>query len=385
MFSAVQRSDRARRRQKRTPRQEDPMSRSATAAALAPPRTDSAAFASVLRARLDGYFKDRGISPKGDAAMAVKIAVGIGTLLAAYTSLFVFHLSVTAFVTAYVTCGLAQLFLLLNVTHDSNHNAVSRSRQVNRLLSLLMDASGVSSHIWRMLHHEGHHSVINVFGRDEAIFGRRLLRFSPAAPWRPMHRYQNWYAAPLYCLFSLDYMLMKDFEYLLFPREEPFKSAKHRPKDYAIFFAGKIFYLSTMFAAPILLGGYPAFWVLAAFLLVHLIAGLVSVVVFQTSHVIEETSFPADRWQYQPFVHHIFATTADYATRNPAVSWFTGGLNHHIVHHICPHVCHVHYPKLTPIVRETAREFGVAYREHPTVWEAFRQHLSLLKRLGAQA
>jgi len=361
------------------------MSHRVGALAVAAARVRPESFASVLRVRLDDYFKERRLSPKGNAAMAAKIALGLGTLIVAYSAMFAFRLPLASFLAAYLLCGLAQLFLLLNVTHDSNHNAVSRSRRVNQALSLLMDASGVSSYIWRMLHHEGHHSVINVFGRDEAIFGRRLLRFSPAAPWRPFYRYQNVYAPVLYCLFSIDYMLMKDFEYFLFPREEPFKSAKHRPKDYVVFFLGKLFYLSTMLAAPIALGGYSWTWVLTAFIAVHLVAGLVSVVVFQTSHVLEETSFPASRFEYQPFVHHIFATTADYATRNPLVAFFTGGLNHHVVHHICPHVCHVHYSKLTPIVRETAREFGIPYREHDTVIEAFRKHLSLLKRLGAQA
>jgi len=64
-------------------------------------------------------------------------------------------------------------------------------------------------------------------------------------------------------------------------------------------------------------------------------------------------------------VYHIFATTADYATESPLVAWLAGGLNHHVVHHLCPFVCHTHYAPLTRIVRETAEEFGIPYREHP--------------------
>jgi linoleoyl-CoA desaturase len=64
------------------------------------------------------------------------------------------------------------------------------------------------------------------------------------------------------------------------------------------------------------------------------------------------------------------------------VGWLAGGLNHHIVHHLCPFVCHTHYAPLTRIVKETAEEFGVPYRQHPTMIRAIRHHLILLKQLG---
>jgi linoleoyl-CoA desaturase len=60
-----------------------------------------------------------------------------------------------------------------------------------------------------------------------------------------------------------------------------------------------------------------------------------------------------------------------------------GGLNHHIVHHLCPFACHTHYGSLTRIVKETSEEFGIPYRQNPTVRQALAQHFSLLKRLGA--
>jgi linoleoyl-CoA desaturase len=81
-------------------------------------------------------------------------------------------------------------------------------------------------------------------------------------------------------------------------------------------------------------------------------------------------------------VYHIFATTADYATENPLVGWIAGGLNHHVVHHLCPFVCHTHYAPLTRIVKETAKEFGVPYRQHSTMTLAIQHHLILLKQLG---
>jgi linoleoyl-CoA desaturase len=67
------------------------------------------------------------------------------------------------------------------------------------------------------------------------------------------------------------------------------------------------------------------------------------------------------------------------------ISWLVGGLNHHIVHHLCPFVCHTHYASLTRIVKETSEEFGIPYRQNPTMRQAVARHLSLLKRLGSEA
>jgi linoleoyl-CoA desaturase len=124
-------------------------------------------------------------------------------------------------------------------------------------------------------------------------------------------------------------------------------------------------------------------WLVAlAFLLSHLIIGLSVALVFQTTHVIDSTYFPADRNEFDNWIHHIFATTADYATETPLVGWLVGGLNHHIVHHLCPFVCHTHYAPLTRIVKQTAEEYGIPYRQHPTMTQAIKHHLLLLKQLG---
>ena len=39
-------------------------------------------------------------------------------------------------------------------------------------------------------------------------------------------------------------------------------------------------------------------------------------------------------------------------------------------------------PKIAPIVKQTAEEFGVPYLENQTFGEAFRSHVSALKRFG---
>ncbi len=339
-------------------------------------------FPKVLRRRLDSYFADQKLSPKADLAMWVKIATGLSVLAGSWIAIYALKLNSWQFVALYLLGGLAQTFLLLNIAHDSNHNAISSVPAVNKTLNYVFDICGINSYMWRILHHRGHHSCINLQGEDDALTGRGLLRFTPHEPRTPLHRFQHFYVFFLYALFSLDYVFVRDFECFFFPTHGYLKRTKHPLREYLILFASKAFYVIYMLVLPVLLLGNSPLLVIAAFLLVHLVVGLSVALVFQTTHTVDSTYFPSERSEFENGVYHIFATTADYATANPLVSWLTGGLNHHIVHHLCPFVCHTHYAPLTRIVKETAEEFGVPYRQNSTMTRAIWHHLILLKQLG---
>jgi linoleoyl-CoA desaturase len=342
----------------------------------------ASSFPKVLRSRLDRFFADQNISPKADATMWVKFTVGLTILVGAWIALYALRPGSLMFVALYLVGGFAQTFLLLNIAHDSNHNAISSRSLVNKTLNYVFDLCGISSYMWRFLHHRGHHSCINIHDEDDAISGRGIFRFTPYESRKPLHRFQHIYALFLYALFSLEYVFVRDFECFFFPSHEYLRLAKHPLREYAILFAGKAFYLAYMLVLPVMVLGKSPLLVAGAFLLVHLVVGLSVTLVFQTTHTIDTTYFPAGRSEFENGVYHIFATTADYATENPLVGWLAGGLNHHIVHHLCPFVCHTHYAPLTRIVKQTAEEFGVPYRHHPTMSRAIRHHLILLKQLG---
>jgi linoleoyl-CoA desaturase len=108
--------------------------------------------------------------------------------------------------------------------------------------------------------------------------------------------------------------------------------------------------------------------------------------VFQLAHVVESVSFndPEDTNGIieEEWAIHQINTTSNFATRNPLVSWFTGGLNYQVEHHLFPRISHVHYPALNKIVRETCEKFDVQYHEYGTVIAAVRSHTRHLKTMG---
>src|ERR1700756_3953024 len=187
----------------------------------------AASFPKILRRRLDQFFADANISPKADRTMWVKIAAGLAVLAGSWIALYAFNPDSWRFVALYLLGGLAQTFLLLNIAHDSNHNAISSRPSVNKTLNYVFDLCGINSYMWRILHHRGHHSCINLHGEDDALTGRRVFRFTPQEPRLPVQRFQHIYALFLYALFSLDYVFVRDFECFFFPSHDYLRNMKH--------------------------------------------------------------------------------------------------------------------------------------------------------------
>src|SRR5580700_605427 len=193
-------------------------------------------FPKVLRRRLDDFFAERNISPKADRAMWLKIALGLAVLAGSWIILYAVNPDSWKFVAVYLLNGLAQTFLLLNIAHDSNHNAISAKRSVNKALNYVFDVCGISSYMWRILHHRGHHSCINLHGEDDALSGRGIFRFTPHESRAPWHRFQHIYALFFYAMFSLDYVFFRDFESFFFPSHDYLKRTQHPLREYVILF-----------------------------------------------------------------------------------------------------------------------------------------------------
>ena len=75
-------------------------------------------------------------------------------------------------------------------------------------------------------------------------------------------------------------------------------------------------------------------------------------------------------------------TTVDFARDSKWISWYIGGLNFQVEHHLFPKICHIHYPEIAKIVKQTAQECGIPYLENETFGQALRSHIITLKRLG---
>jgi linoleoyl-CoA desaturase len=344
-------------------------------------------FSRTLAQRVDAYFHDRGISRHANPEMIAKTLLGFALWTASWAWLMTGRFSAVQVVGVYVIHGLAQLYMAFNIAHDANHGAYWKSKRVNRVLGCVFDVVGASSYMWRLLHNHSHHSFVNIRGADTTLISGAVFRFSPHDRRRPYHRYQHLYAPLVYCLATLDWVLTKDFRWLANTSFGNRKIVKHPLHELAILFAGKAVYGTYVLILPLLFLDAPWYAIIAGFVVMHLLLGFLISLIFQPNHFNENAAYPeadAEGHISNDYIQHIFDTTSDYARGNRFATWILGGLNLHVIHHMFPGICHVHYPALTQIVKTTAEEYGLRYRENRTISGAFLAHLRWLKVLGTR-
>ncbi len=345
-------------------------------------------FSVTLNKRVNDYFKNNKINRHGNAEMFVKTVVMFALYFVPYA--LIISGVVTGLVpmlVLVVVMGLGLAGIGLSVMHDANHGAYSKKPWVNTVVGYSLNLLGGNAFNWRMQHNVLHHTFTNVHEEDEDISPRGALRLTPHSPWKKMHQYQFIYAWFLYGLMTIVWLFFKDFVRIVrYHRSGLAKRQNANIVHESFILAGtKIIYLGYILVLPIVLTSLLWWQVVIGILIMHYIAGFILAIIFQPAHVIEGSEFPlpdsdnalANNWSI-----HQLLTTTNFGNDSKWFSWFVGGLNYQIEHHLFPGVCHVHYRRISPIVKETAREFGLPYKSTPTFLQALIKHGRLLKELG---
>jgi len=351
------------------------------------PFTQRGDFQKTLNERVNAFLRDNNRPKRDLPAMYVKSAFALAWWLGVYLLLLFGGFPTWINLLLCLVWALAIASVGFNVMHDANHGGYSDNPRINKLVSLSAEMLGMSGFRWRTKHNIWHHTYTNIAGFDDDVETFGLMRLTPRAPWKPLHRAQVWYYPVVYSLIGFDFIL-RDFMMAFTGKSD----ANHiYPKmklaDQITFWAGKLFYFVIMFALPMLV--FPWWQVLVGFMIVMLTVGLVMGVVFQLAHINGDADFPEPVGDPQHIENewavHQVETTADFAPHNWLLNFYIGGLNYQIEHHLLPHICHLNYPRIQPIVQATCEEFGIRYTCYPTWREAFACHLRELRSLGRQA
>jgi linoleoyl-CoA desaturase len=273
--------------------------------------------------------------------------------------------------------------------HDANHGAYSKKKWINTLVGYSLNMVGANSFNWKLQHNVMHHTYTNVHDEDEDISPRGVLRLEPHAPWKKIHKYQFVYAWFLYGLMTLVWLFYKDF-YRIVKYHKTGLAKKQNANivnEWMILIATKLIYIGYIFVIPTVFTALAWWQVILGIVIMHYIAGFLLAIIFQPAHVIEGTSYPlpdADLTLENNWTVHQLLTTSNFGNKSRWFTWYVGGLNFQIEHHLFPNICHVHYSKVSAIVKQTAHEFGLPYRSARTFAEALVSHARILKQLGQQ-
>ncbi|NER23809.1 MAG: acyl-CoA desaturase [Symploca sp. SIO1C2] len=343
-------------------------------------------FRKTLNERVKKYFQENDIKPNNNPAMYLKTAIILTWIFGAWAFILFGPAIMWLKVLGCIVLGLGIGGGGMSVAHDANHGSYSTNSRINKLLGLVHDFLGVSSYLWRFRHNFLHHTYTNLDGHDVEIDGSGVIRMYPNMEHKWYHQFQHlfiWFIYPIipfyWSINEMKLMASSQGKYL------NYSIPKLKTSELITFWGMKLLNFVFFVIIPITVG-YTIWQTLLGVMIAFMTYGFVVCEVFMLAHVLEATEFP----EVEPESNSIndewaifqIKTTADFAPHNPILNWYIGGLNYQTVHHLFPHVCHIHYPKIAPILTEVCEEFGVKYNVYPTFREAIASNYRWLKLMG---
>ena len=348
---------------------------------------DRPEFIYELREKVNNYFIENKISKQANLNMVLKTILVITLYLAPYFLIVLNVFTNTWFVLVmWIILGMGMAGIGLNVVHDASHRSYSKSSLLNNWLGFFMNLIGISSVIWKIQHNISHHSYTNIHEYDEDIDVLKLLRFTYQQKRLNIHRFQKFYIWFLYSLFSLFMTISKDFVKLKKYKLNDSLTTQNISYNEALIrlIFAKVVYFFFILIVPLLFSSQSWFYTALFFLSMNIVSGLILTTVFALGHKVSETTFPilGETGVIQNnFTIHQLYSTSNFAKNNVFLSWCIGGLNFHIEHHLFPNICHIHYHKISVIVKKTAEKHGLPYHEN-SFWGSLKSHMKYVSDLG---
>lgn len=344
-------------------------------------------FFRILKKRVNAYFKERGISKHANASMVFKSVVLLSAYILPFFLILLMDWSWGVKLSLFALIGVAKAGVGMSVMHDANHGAYSSNRNVNKWIGYTINLLGGTAFNWKLQHNILHHTYTNIADMDEDIMDRGLLRMHPHTEHHSHYNLQRFYAPLVYGITTLYWAVGKDFHQ--FSRYTKNGVNSNNESQNKVMFRKiillKVLYFTTFIILPIFVFGVPWWLAISGFLLMHFIAGVILTVIFQLAHTVEGTDHPLPDEEgliNENWAIHQMKTTVNFSRKSKILNWYLGGLNFQVEHHLFPKICHVHYPKISEIVKATAEEYGVPYLENETLPKAIRSHFRLIKRMG---
>jgi linoleoyl-CoA desaturase len=348
----------------------------------------SVTFTQELKRRIDAYFVDNNIDKTGNGKLFSKAIILMSLLALVYIHLVFFTPPTWLAVVETLILSSIVAAIGFNVMHDGGHGSFSKNKTLNKFAAYSLDLLGGSSYMWNMKHNVIHHTYTNVDGYDDDIEAQPWMRMSPTQKKMKMHKYQHVYFWFFYCLLYFAWIFQADFKKYFTKKIGLIEIQKMNAADHFSFWAGKALFAAVFMVIPIFKLGFVT-WIIG-FGIFLAFTGLLIAMVFQLAHVVEDCNFVKAAAQVNSdaeiiedeWTQHQLKTTANFATNNKVVNWFTGGLNFQVEHHLFPRISHVHYPEISKIIKQVCAEYNVRYNEYRRTREAIMSHVRYLRYMG---
>jgi len=343
-----------------------------------------------MRKRIGEYFKKEKIDHKASMGVAGRIAFIYLTLfISYYVSHHIQFSSIFVTILTALLYGFAQTLFSMHVLHDASHCGISHKPFLWKYIGVSFDfIVGGSYFAWLHQHAIGHHLYTNVRGADpdlgEGDFDFR--RVTPAQVWRPVYKYQHFYAPLLYGLLTFKSRIM-DAETFISRTNGRIRVLNPSLFYVVTYLMGKVSFIVFRLVLPLFsisLGR-----LMLTFFIAEFLTGYYLAFVFQVSHVATDLDFMATPLPPAPaakidqdWAISQLRTTQDYSHGSKVATFMTGALNYQVAHHLFPTVSQNYLPNIAPIIVQTCKEYGVPYHILPNFLSAFNSHIDHLRVMG---
>lgn len=344
-------------------------------------------FHSELKTRINEYFTSSGKTQTGNHKLYTKAIILVSLFIGVYVHLVFFTPPTLPALIECLILGALTASIGFNVMHDGAHGSFSSKKWLNEIAGLTINFLGANVFLWKTKHNVIHHAYTNIDGVDNDIDARPFLRLCSTQKHYWPYKYQHLYFWFIYSWLYINWVFVSDYNKYFRGKVGELPLKKMQFKNHISFWSFKAVHIILFVALPIYTVGFVP-W-LIGFFTSAMFAGFVLSIIFQLAHTVDDTHFPLplessnsmeDEWAI-----HQLKTTANFATQNKFLSWFTGGLNFQIEHHLFPKISHIHYPEISKIIRKACEDFGIKYIEYPKMRHAIVSHLSYLKSVGQAA
>ncbi|WP_299441548.1 acyl-CoA desaturase [uncultured Aquimarina sp.] len=327
------------------------------------------------------YFEANNINKYGNGSLIWKYLLLKIIFIICYLLIFYFQNGYSLFL-CFVVLGPLSIILAINISHDAIHGVAHSNKLINSYFMIQMDLIGANSYVWKKRHQFGHHTFPNTLGKDPDLTQTEIVKILPKAVHRFYHRFQHIYVPFLYSLYTINWIYIRDFTDF-FSKKSLIKNIPI--KEYIKLVAFKLLYITIFILFPLFFTSLSITQVLFGNLLLHVSASYFLTLALVPSHVSENSVFVTPDYNGKmpySWAHHQVKTTTDFATNSYMTTWILGGFNHHIAHHLFPNFSHVHYPKMTPIIKRLAQKYELGYNHESSALRAYVSHYNLLKNNG---
>ena len=286
---------------------------------------------------------------------------------------------------AYWAFGFSSILCALNFAHDAAHHALTGKKKLDNIIfELVFNWQGANGYLWKIRHNHSHHAYPNVDDCDADLQVNGLIALSPNQQLRWFHRYQHIYAPFAYMFYTLLWVFYKDIVLFLQRKQANIIFRKHPAGEWIKFVLYKILYIGMYILVPCYVTGMELKWVVIGFVLMHFILSLFLLFTFLISHYVEGIVFtnPGDDGTLNnSWARHQINVSVDFHAERLWAGCIFGGFNAHVAHHLFPNVCHVHYPRITRLIKKKLKKYDVTYRE-VNYLGGIASHLRFIKMMG---